>query len=306
MLEVLLAGAPGSGKVPLKKWTKLAPPPKTTYRTPMVAIEGKLYLPGIYNFTDNYTTIHQCYDIATNTWSTLAPVPFPSGYGHAAVALGGKMYVLGGYRIPANVRSGDLWCYDPVAATWTKLASGPTVWLHQMVAHNGKIYTYGGTSSTGNSASGYQGFNEYNPVTNTWRTLPPIENRQSHGIAVLDEQICVFAGFNVQAAGGTLDITNIRRFDLNTETWDAGKAFIGNSPRYLATGVIDDVLYLRGKDGLPQEYTYAKGFKALPAASSPGTQDAACAVWDGVWYVQGGFTGSVIDPDLFSYQPFSK
>jgi hypothetical protein len=69
-------------------------------------------------------------DPATNQWTSRAPLP-RSRWGGAGVALGGKLYVIGG------TTSGDdgTWravrttsVYDPVTNTWTNKRPMPTAW----------------------------------------------------------------------------------------------------------------------------------------------------------------------------------
>jgi N-acetylneuraminic acid mutarotase len=65
------------------------------------------------------------YDIDTNTWSTVAPLPSPRS-DLAAVAHGAEIYVFGGCVAPfAAINNVDV--YDPVTDTWsTAPADMPT------------------------------------------------------------------------------------------------------------------------------------------------------------------------------------
>lgn len=91
-VEYTQPGTPG--------WNTLAPMPtarKNLAAVPigalLYAISGNRYL--IAN--QSYTRVVEVYDTATPGWSQVTSIP--SGrYGHAAVALGGKIYVLGGRR----------------------------------------------------------------------------------------------------------------------------------------------------------------------------------------------------------------
>ena len=86
------------------------------------------------------------YDIATNTWSTGAPMPdvrafMASGY------FNGKIYLVGGYNT-GNVDPsfGQVWEYDPVTNTFnTSRASMPaTLGGAGFGIINGHIYVAGG------------------------------------------------------------------------------------------------------------------------------------------------------------------
>ena len=63
----------------------------------------------------------QIYDIATNTWTTGAPMPDTAGrYFPAAVYYPGndKIYVMGGFDGVTFSEQSQTWEYDPVANTW--------------------------------------------------------------------------------------------------------------------------------------------------------------------------------------------
>jgi kelch-like protein 8 len=85
------------------------------------------------------------YDIDTDTWSTSAPLPSPRS-DLAAVAHGGKIYVVGGCRgTLAAINIVDV--YDPVTDTWsTAPADMPTARssMYGAAAKGNRIYVIGG------------------------------------------------------------------------------------------------------------------------------------------------------------------
>ena len=65
----------------------------------------------------------------------------------AAVAMGGKIYVTGGFN-EAAVSSA--YVYDPQADAWTQLASMSTARrLHASAVMGGKLYVFGGRDASG-------------------------------------------------------------------------------------------------------------------------------------------------------------
>lgn len=108
------------------------------------------------------------YDIDTNTWSTVAPLPSARS-DLAAVARGGKIYVFGGCTDFATVLD-DVDVYNPVTDTWsTAPADMPTARaaMYGAAAKGGTIYVVGGwTPLTGQLAT-----NEaYKVASDTWST----------------------------------------------------------------------------------------------------------------------------------------
>jgi hypothetical protein len=94
------------------------------------------------------------YDPATDTWTTLAPLPFPRS-GFAAGMMNNKVCVFGGgLKTNVDVRTWpETWCYDPAADAWD---FGPLMlhetygWAGDGVAGTGygsAIYAFGGGSS---------------------------------------------------------------------------------------------------------------------------------------------------------------
>ncbi|NOX45333.1 MAG: hypothetical protein GXO72_06350, partial [Caldiserica bacterium] len=71
------------------------------------------------------------YDEPTEEWEELIPEtpPPPARKGHAAVAHGGKMYVIAGLAEERDGRPGflsDVWAYDPAANAWERVPTrGP-------------------------------------------------------------------------------------------------------------------------------------------------------------------------------------
>merc|ERR1712008_275912 len=79
--------------------------------------------------------------------------------GHAAAVLDGKIYVTGGYTSSRAVEA-----YDPVADTWTTLASlsMPRV-SHASAVVRGKLYVFGGYSLNDMDL-----VEVYSPASNCW------------------------------------------------------------------------------------------------------------------------------------------
>lgn len=122
------------------------------------AINGKMYVwGGVANGTV-FGVLH-AYDPLTNAWTKLADSP-AVGNGSTAVAIAGKLYVVG--------KAGN-WCYDPATDKWTTIASGPTPRYYAVSGVvGGKMYLFGGTPSS-------TALNDlwcYDPVANAWSQLP--------------------------------------------------------------------------------------------------------------------------------------
>jgi N-acetylneuraminic acid mutarotase len=109
--------------------------------------------------------------LEAGAWVQKAPVP-GEPVGASAVALDGKIYVMGGVVTPSPSydNTANVSVYDPVTNTWDSRASMHTArgFLATAVV-NGKIYAIGGGYPTPvNSVE------VYDPVTNTWTDKAPL------------------------------------------------------------------------------------------------------------------------------------
>ena len=84
------------------------------------------------------------YDIATNTWTTGANRPVANGYGCAAGALNGKLYVAGGNAAPTTLS-----VYDIATNTWSTGAAPPSgIFLSGYQTVGNFLYVVGGFTPT--------------------------------------------------------------------------------------------------------------------------------------------------------------
>jgi N-acetylneuraminic acid mutarotase len=187
-------------------------------------------------------SIH-AYDPATDLWSTpAAPLPTPRESA-AAVAVGGKFYVIGGF---AGGVSTAVEAYDPVANTWATRAPllAPRM-LHAAAAVNGRIYVMGGAASQ--SGGPVATVEEYDPVANTWTARAPMPTaRGSLGAAVV--------GGKIYAVAGSVSATSLRAvevYDPTANQWTTGPSIsIARSDFGLATGA-NGKIYAFGGAGTP-------------------------------------------------------
>jgi N-acetylneuraminic acid mutarotase len=140
-------------------------------------VNGKIYrIGGCTDTCDNFTGSVEAFDIANNTWTTVAPLPQALAW-FMVTAQGNYLYTAGGIRPP---ETGKTYRYDPSANTWSDAAISdlPSVW-------------WGGASSVLNDksiiAGGYAGFQFSDSVagldmanpTGTWLTLTPMPAARS-------------------------------------------------------------------------------------------------------------------------------
>src|SRR5215470_13537080 len=180
---------------PQGKWIRLAALPQSTGELLAVAVNGKLYasqglLPGFKPAGLVYE-----YDPASDAWTQKKPMPHPVH--HAAVtAANGKMYVFGGFDLPAAGPPGwnavnDAWEYDPATDGWRARAAMPTARGGGVAAAvGGKIFVIGGAGPTPDASSptirprqpqrSLGTVEEYDPATDTWRARAAMPTPCNH------------------------------------------------------------------------------------------------------------------------------
>ncbi|KAL2085893.1 hypothetical protein ACEWY4_019213 [Coilia grayii] len=151
------------------------------------------------------------YDIVEDKWEFVDPYPV-NKYGHEGTVLNGKLYITGG--ITSSSTSKQVCVFDPsregapehrtrrtpvLNSCWeNKSKMNYARCFHKMIAHNGKLYVFGGVCVILRASFESQGCPStevYNPETDEWTILASMPiGRSGHGVAVLDKQIMVLGG----------------------------------------------------------------------------------------------------------------
>jgi N-acetylneuraminic acid mutarotase len=182
-------------------WKALAPLPTKRGSPNAVVHNGKIYVIGGAGLHpgSKETSLHparphrsmftnEVYDPATNTWETRQSMP--TARNHAAAGIvGNKIYIIGG-RIGSafNTFSSNtdiVEVYDPETDQWGRLLA-PMPTPRSAVAwgtYKGRIYVAGGEERSGRPwQRTYRAVEAYDPATNLWTSLPPMEFPR-HGLA---------------------------------------------------------------------------------------------------------------------------
>jgi hypothetical protein len=108
------------------------------------------------------------YNIATDTWATLASIPQSDTYGSASGAFNGKVFVAGGSGAITNA----VWVYDIGLNTWSPGTAAPSVFLLAGYQQVGQfLYVVGGFDPTfANNATTWR--LDMSSAPGTWDTGP--------------------------------------------------------------------------------------------------------------------------------------
>jgi hypothetical protein len=176
----------------------------------------------------------------------------------SAVAIGGKIYALGGAATTAAVKTNEE--YDPAANKWTARASMITarMWFAAQGV-GGKVYALGGF----NGGTGIANTEVYDPVANTWTAKAPLPvATDSMASAALGNRIYVISGFQ-----GSAPVKTVTAYDTvnNAHSTFLNYPIAVNEP---AAGVVSDRIYVMGGDNNTGTY-YANQYQFDPGIATP-------------------------------------
>jgi Kelch motif len=250
------------------------------------------------------TTTTRIYDIATNTWTTGAPIPEPNGLSdHATAYWDGKIYVAGGYNGSGAIST--LRAYDIASDTWSTLASMPTAeYLAGFGIINGKLYIASGN----NGVTELPNLQIYDIATNTWTSGAPVPTPVTGpGCAVFNGKLYLFGG----AAPFPVTISATQIYDPVSNSWSTGPNMLVARLWFYGGNIDDASIVAPGGDNSPgipiNDNEQLTGGSWIARAPLPFAARAPFAVSDGTFvYIGGGYDGSTVHADLLRYDPVAN
>jgi N-acetylneuraminic acid mutarotase len=215
-------------------WTTLEPLPLAVSDSAGAFANGVLYsIGGVDVQTGALLGAIQAYSIADQAWTVLGDSALGTArQSHAAAALGGRIYVTGGYdgnNIVAGVEE-----FDPATGAVSSLGDMPAaIEFHAMTAvpSRNRLYVAGGFDGlAGPVATAY----EFNPEAGAWTEVASLPSLPRYGAAAfsLQDRVYLAGGFSDDASVETweynpADDSWTRRADLNGARYFHGAAAIG-------------------------------------------------------------------------------
>lgn len=176
----------------------------------------------------------EVYDPTDSTWSNRSFPPISQIHHFQAVAIGDTVYIVSAYtdtypdetvvdHVYKYATNNDQWVVGSEIPASRRRASGG------VALYNGKIYLVGGsTGGHGGSSVRYNYFDEYDPVTDTWTTLPNAPHTRDHvHAAVIGDKLYVAGGRNGNN-GDTVKETDV--YNFNTGQWSTLSSPSGDLP----------------------------------------------------------------------------
>ncbi len=178
-------------------------------------LNGKLYSSG----GKNSDRIGE-YDGSSGLWTLRSRLP-SSIYGHSSVALGDKLYIIGGFDDTNHSYLNTLIEYEPQCGEWEK--QGDMNYPKSRFASaslNNKIYTFGGWGGNNLGLNALNKVEEFDPPTGSWSECADMPMpKVSAAAAALNGKIYVSGGANQHAALASEYYDSMDEYDPVTRTW---------------------------------------------------------------------------------------
>ena len=148
-------------------------------------------------------------------WRVAGMLPGDGLNAPAAVALGGRIYLIGGFAGTTNLPVDSVQVFEPASATWSPAAPLPAPrGGHAAVVLDGKIHVLGG----GNSVSTIADHSVYDPATGSWSEAAPLPRAEGSPAAV------VFGGklYAIGGRSGSSDYGDVYVYNAARDAWTRG------------------------------------------------------------------------------------
>jgi hypothetical protein len=153
-------------------WTNLQALPLALQDLQAIYVGGRIYVPAGYAGSGPpFYGAHLAYDVAANTWTNVAPAPWPAGRPalfYSLAANGQGYFLTGGYdggAILANV-----WYYQAATNSWTRPAAMPIPrYGHASAVIDGRLYVVAGDDDA--YVPGLFSTERYDPFSGSWASV---------------------------------------------------------------------------------------------------------------------------------------
>ena len=247
-VSMLACGAPPGQALdaaPSTSWSARAPIGEGgRLEAGVVALDGRVYLLGGFASAGRITADVDVYDPAADAWTPAAPMPAALHHMNA-VAVGGKIYVLGALTGTDFAPVGDVYIYDPAADAWSKGASMPagTERGASAVGALGTDVVVAGGSRDDAVAT----VSIYSTTDDSWRDGPPLPAPTYHAVGqVVAGVLYAVGGLSAGLTTGTSHaLHQVEAYDPAAGSWSA-RADMPTARGGCAAGVLGGFIVCAG------------------------------------------------------------
>jgi N-acetylneuraminic acid mutarotase len=248
-ITLMAAGAIAAAPV---RWSQVKPLPHPRSAHAVVVENNSIYVVG----GPSTAAVDR---FAGKRWRRETTLPGGKLNAPAAVALDGRIYVVGGFSGSTNAPVSTVRVYDTAARRWSTAAPLPAPrGGHAAVVLDGKIHVLGG----GNSETTIADHSVYDPGTNSWSEAAPLPHAEgSPAAVVLQGRLYAIGG-----RSGTTDYGDVFVYDSASDTWSSGPAI---PPRGTAgAAVFHDAIYVFGGESQARFKTLRDVYRLTAGATA--------------------------------------
>lgn len=200
------------------EWRALAPAGLERTEVAAARIGRSIYVVGGFEKSSGLTTgALERYDIRTNRWTRLRPMP--AGVNHpTAAAYRGKLYVHGGYtgRRDLSSATARLFAYNPRTNRWARLPKSrrPRA-AHGLAVLGRRLYAFGGKNDSGEMRS----MEAYDFKRRRWRPAPPMKGPPRDHMTGVASGGFIYALAGRDQTGGSGNYSTAERYDPKRRRW---------------------------------------------------------------------------------------
>jgi DNA-binding CsgD family transcriptional regulator len=222
-----------------KQWRTGQTKPIPVANIGAAVVNGNVIVPGGYTAAGAPTSVVEAYNVVSDTWTSLAPLPAPR-FAQAVTVYDGKVYVFGGWdgRAYANTT----FIYDPKLDRWTTGAPLPVGrGFAGAATMNDAVYVVGGYADDHE----LDRCDQYLPKEDRWETCAPLSVARG-GLSLVP-----VAGHLYALGGGwTGYLTFNERYNPAANSWSiVPTPFTGQWRGLGATNIGNDIYALGGWNG---------------------------------------------------------
>jgi N-acetylneuraminic acid mutarotase len=246
-LTTAIASLSSTSKTADAFWTNSSRMPTPRSESGVAILEDKIYVAGGESPQIKKTNVVEVFDLKTNKWGTVAPLPI--GLNHVGMApYNGKLYAAGGTY--ENGYSDKLFIYDPSVDKWSEGKSMPAARTALTVNFiDGKLYVIGGVDDVHNVVNTNL---VYDPKNNSWTEKAPMPTARHHMTSsVVDGKLYVIGGrllgdgIPAPIKEGLSNFNNNEMYDPKNDTWTQLEP-MPSKRSGLASASIGDYIYVFG------------------------------------------------------------
>jgi N-acetylneuraminic acid mutarotase len=224
------------------RWATLAPMPTPRQEVAAAAYGGHVWVIGGLGAGGEPVPTVERYDPASDSWDVRPSLPIAVHHA-AAVAVGDRLFVLGGYT-GGRVRwtaLDSVWEWSEARGSWEKRPPMPTARGGLAAVTLGeKIHALGGSV-----ADALNAHEVYDPASHRWTIANPMPTARDHLAAVaFQERVWALGG---RASFFGTQYANVEVYDPATDSWRTGPPLPQARGGLAATALPDRILVFGGE-----------------------------------------------------------